>query len=158
MQPVPKRIAIERTQAAGKIQRQWPVAGTDEIFPQLNFIWSENTDAPPATRNGDIPLLRVRCGLDGGIGKENIIHRLALRAVGRDGVARKKFTETLVQNPAIGQFDFPIGKSRFDRDQFTIRNARAGGQLAVGLQMQFVTLRDRNLTRKADIDFIQHLV
>ena len=78
MQPVPKRIAIERAQATGKFQRQRPVAGTRQILAQLLLVRRENADATPPARNGDIPLLRVGCGLDGGIGKENVIHRLAL--------------------------------------------------------------------------------
>ena len=69
MQPVPKRIVIERTQAAGKFQRQRPVAGTRQILAQLLLVRRENADTAPPARNRDIPLLRVRRGLDGGIRK-----------------------------------------------------------------------------------------
>jgi hypothetical protein len=69
MQPVPKRIVFERAQATGKFQRQRPVAGTRQILAQLLLVGRENADAAPPARDGDIPLLRVRRGLDGGIGK-----------------------------------------------------------------------------------------
>jgi hypothetical protein len=78
MQSVPKWIAIEWAQATGKFQRQRSVTGTRQIFPQLLLIRRENADAASPARNGDIPLLGVGCGLDGGIGKQNVIHRLAL--------------------------------------------------------------------------------
>ena len=78
MKPVPKRIVIGRAQATGKFQCQRPVAGTRQILTQLLLVRRENADAAPPARNGDIPLLRVGCGLDGGIGEQNVIHRLAL--------------------------------------------------------------------------------
>lgn len=69
---------IGRAQATGKFQCQRPVAGTRQILTQLLLVRRENADAAPPARNGDIPLLRVGCGLDGGIGEQNVIHRLAL--------------------------------------------------------------------------------
>ncbi len=78
MQPAPKRVVPERAQATGKFQCQWPVAGTRQILVQLLLIRGENADAAPPARNGNMPLLRIRCGLDGGIGEQNAIHRLAL--------------------------------------------------------------------------------
>jgi hypothetical protein len=78
MHSLPKRIAFARMQTTGKFEGERPVTGANKIFTQLNFIRRENTDAAPPARNGDIPLLRAGSGLDGGIGKENVIHRLAL--------------------------------------------------------------------------------
>lgn len=78
MQMIPKQIAVARAQATCKFQCERPVAGTDEVFAQLNFIRRENSDAAPPARNGDIPLLGIGSRLDGGIGKEDVIHRLAL--------------------------------------------------------------------------------
>ena len=97
-------------------------------------------------------------GLDGGIGKQNVIHRLALRTVGRDGVAGQKFAERFVQDPAIGQFNSAIGADRFDRDQFAVGHAAAGRQLAIGLEMQPVAFGDRNFARLADGDLVEQLV
>src|SRR5580692_7283371 len=101
MQSLPKRIAVLWTQATGKLQRERPVAGANQIFSQLNFVRREDSDAAPTARNGDIPLLSVGCRLDSGIGKKNVIHRLALRTIGRDRIAGKKFPKTFIQNAAI---------------------------------------------------------
>ena len=78
MQPVPKSVAVARTKTLRQFQRQWSVAGTNQIFPQLNFVRREYADAAPAARNGDIPLLGIGRGLDGGIGKKDMIHGFAL--------------------------------------------------------------------------------
>ena len=78
MQPVPKWIVIERALATGKFQGQRPVAGARQILTQLLLVRREYADAAPPARNGDIPLLRVGSRFDGGIGKENVINRLAL--------------------------------------------------------------------------------
>jgi hypothetical protein len=40
--------------------------------------WRENADAAPPARNGHISLLRVRCLLYCGIGKQDVIHGFAL--------------------------------------------------------------------------------
>lgn len=79
LKPVPKRITIERAQpASGKFERQRPVAGARQVLTQLLLVRRKNANAAPPARNGDIPLLGVGSGLDGGIRKENVIHRLAL--------------------------------------------------------------------------------
>src|ERR1035441_7566687 len=115
MQPVPKPVAVARAQATGKFKRKRPVTGAHEVFTQLNFIRRENADAAPPARNGDIPLLGVGSRLDGGIGKEDVIHRFALRTVGRDGVAGQKFTKAFVQDTSIGKLNSPVGTDGLDR-------------------------------------------
>ncbi len=80
--------------------------------------------APPA-RDCHIPLLRIRRRLDGGIGKEDKIHRLALRAVGRDRVAGQELAKTFIQNATVGQFDATIRLNCIDRDQFAIRYGKS---------------------------------
>ena len=68
-------------------------------------------------------MLRVRARLDGRIGKQNVIHRLTLRAVGRDGVSGKKFAKARIQDAAIGEFHSAIRTNRLHRDEFAIRDA-----------------------------------
>src|ERR1039457_6640871 len=78
VQPVPKTAPTARDESGRKFQRQRPVTGTGHIFTELLLVRRENADATPPARNSDIPLLRVRCGLHGRIGKQNVIYRLAL--------------------------------------------------------------------------------
>jgi hypothetical protein len=72
---------------------------------ELLFVGRENLDALPPARDGDIPLLRIRCSAHGGVAKENVIHGLALRAVGCDRVAPKKLPIGMRQRATVGQRD-----------------------------------------------------
>lgn len=123
VQTIPKADATTRDKTGRQLHRQRPVPGARHIFAQLLFVRREDSDATPPARNGHIPLLRVGRGLYGGIRKQNIIHRLALRAVGRDSVAGEKLAETFVQDAAIGEFNYAIGPNRFCGDKFAIRDA-----------------------------------
>src|SRR5258706_2948942 len=122
MQPVPKPVAISRAKASRQFQRQWPVTRPNKVFPQLNLVRRENADAAPTARNGDIPLLRIGCGLNGGIRKQDVIYSLALRPVGRYCVTGEELTKSLLQCPAVSQFNSPIADSRH-RDEFSIGRA-----------------------------------
>ena len=78
VQFVPKVQTGLLMEIPGKFKRQRAVTGTGNIFPKLFRVGRENTDAAPSARDGHIPLLRVGRGFDGGIGKQNVIHRFAL--------------------------------------------------------------------------------
>ena len=108
MQVIPKHVAATRHETARQFQCQWPMTGTGYVFAQLLLVGREYADATPPARDGHIPLLRIRRRLDCGIRKENVIHRLALRAVGRDRVAGQELAEAFVQYAAICQFDAAI--------------------------------------------------
>ena len=109
VQPIPKPMLSARDKTGRKFHRQWPMTGARDILTKLLLVRRENADAAPSARNGDIPLLRVRCRLNGRIGEQDVIHRFALRTVGRDSVARQKLAETFVQDAAISQFNTAIG-------------------------------------------------
>ncbi len=61
-----------------EIERQFSVASPRDGAAEFFLVGGENLDALPTPRDGDIPLLRIRCGAHGGIAKENVIHGLAL--------------------------------------------------------------------------------
>ena len=78
VQAIPKADATARDKAGRQLHRQRPVTGARHILPQLLFVRREDADASPPARNGHIPLLRVRRGLDGRVGEQDVIHRFAL--------------------------------------------------------------------------------
>src|SRR5260221_11569507 len=82
VQAIPEADAPARDKTGHQLHRQRSVAGARNIIAQLLFVWCENADASPPARNGYIPLLRVRRGFHGGIGEQDVIHRLALGSVG----------------------------------------------------------------------------
>src|ERR1022692_1085405 len=88
VQSFPKQSASGRNPAIGKFHRQWPMTRAAYVFAKLLLVRRENADAPPSARDADIPLLRARRGLDRRVREQNIIHGLALRTIGRDGVTR----------------------------------------------------------------------
>ena len=47
MKPVPKPVGMAWTNTVRQFQRQRPVAGTNQVLTQLNFIRRENADAAP---------------------------------------------------------------------------------------------------------------
>jgi hypothetical protein len=121
----PKQKASARNIAGREFHCQWAMTGAGDILSKLLLVRRYDEDAAPPARNRHVPLLRVRRRLDGRIGEQNIIHRLALRTVGRDRVAGKKLAEAFVQNATISQFNFAIGTDRFHSDEFAIRDAPA---------------------------------
>ncbi len=133
VQPVPKQPASGRDKNRRQFHGQRPMTGVGHILAQLLFIWRENADATPSARNGHIPLLRVCRRLDGGIGKQDVIHSFALRTVGRDRIAGQKLPNALVQNAAIHQFNPAIGPDRFHRDKFTVGHPPADASLRLAL-------------------------
>ena len=78
VQPIPKTNASAWNKTRRKFHCQWPMAGAGDILAKLLLVRREDADAAPPARNGHIPLLRVRRGLDGRIGEQDVIHRLAL--------------------------------------------------------------------------------
>ena len=108
VQPIPEACSGPRHNARREFQCQRPVPGARDVLTQLLLVWREDANATPPARNGHIPLLRVGRSLDGGIGEQDVINGLALRPVGRDGVAREELAEARVQHPAIHEFDTSI--------------------------------------------------
>src|SRR5919106_1332345 len=86
VQTIPKEDATARDKTGRQLHRQRPVAGTGDVLAQLLFVWREDANAASAARNGHIPLLRIGRGFDGGVGEQDVIDRLALRSIRRDGV------------------------------------------------------------------------
>src|SRR2546425_5831502 len=105
VQPIPKADATARNETGREFQGQRSVTGARDILAELLLVRCENADTAPAARDADIPLLRVRGGLNRRVGEQNVIHGLALRTVGRDGIAQQKLTVTGIQHTAIRQPD-----------------------------------------------------
>src|SRR6202049_2433216 len=82
--------AISSSASGKKIERKFTLAAANYRMSELIFIGRENLDALTASRNRDIPLLRVRRSADGGIGKQHMIDSFLLRSVRRDGLPAKK--------------------------------------------------------------------
>ena len=78
VQSIPKPKASARNRTGRKFHRQWPMTRAGDILTKLLFVWRENTDATPTPRDSHIPLLRIRCRLDGRIGKKDVIHGFTL--------------------------------------------------------------------------------
>lgn len=78
MQPIPKTHATPGRKTRCEFQRQWPVAGAAYILAELLLVRCEDANAAPTPRNGHIPLLGICCRLDGRVGEQDVIHRLAL--------------------------------------------------------------------------------
>ena len=66
------------------IEGEFTVPGALDGLGELRFVGGEDADAFAPARNGDVPLLGVCGGAGSGVGKEDVLHSLALRAVGRD--------------------------------------------------------------------------
>ena len=109
MQTIPKPKTPSGLDSRSELHGQRPVTGPRDVFAQLLFIRREDADTTSPARDGHIPLLRVRGGLDSGVREEDIIHRLPLRTVRRYGVAGEELPEILVQYPAICEVDSAIG-------------------------------------------------
>src|ERR1700726_1524027 len=82
--------AISSSTSGKKIERKFTLAAANYRMSELIFIGRENLDALSASRNRDIPLLRVRRRTDGGIGKQHMIDSFPLRSVRCNRVAAKK--------------------------------------------------------------------
>jgi hypothetical protein len=54
------------------------IIGANNILAKLCLVAGENADAPPSTGNRHVPLLSIRGRPDGGVGKQDVIHRFAL--------------------------------------------------------------------------------
>lgn len=87
-----------------------------------------------------------------------MVNGFALGAVGGDGVAGEKFTETLVQNSAIGEFDFFVGVDGFDGDEFAVGDAMGVGQFAIGFELEAFASGDGDCAGLADGYFVNHFV
>jgi hypothetical protein len=118
------------------------MAGARDILAELLFVRGKNADATSPAGNGHIPLLRVSRSLDGRIRKQDVIHRLALRTVGRNGVARKKLAKARIQDPAVTQFNPTIEKNR------EVRGSKRA--LAVAERGGVITIWDYSAPQKLD--------
>jgi hypothetical protein len=78
VQMIPKQMPSARDKTGRKFHRQWPMTGAGDILTKLLLVRRKNANAAPSSRNGYIPLLRVRRRLDRRIGKQDIIHGFAL--------------------------------------------------------------------------------
>ena len=145
MQPIPKADAATRDYTSREFHRQWAMPGARDVLAQLFLVRGEDADSAPSTRDGHIPLLCVGRGLDGGVREQDVIHSLALRAVGRDGIAGQKLTKAGVQNPAIGEFNTAVGPHGLHSDKLAICDASAGYKIAIGFQVQPVSGRNGDL-------------
>jgi len=54
------------------------IISPNNVLAKLRFVARENADALPSTGNRHIPLLLVCSRLNSGVGKQDVIHRLAL--------------------------------------------------------------------------------
>jgi len=61
-----------------EINRQFAVAGTENVLMKLRLVARENLDAFAPARDRHVPLLPVRGRLDGGIREQDVIHGFAL--------------------------------------------------------------------------------
>src|ERR1700736_2415720 len=84
--------AISSSASGKKIERKFTLAAANYGIPELIFIRRENLDALSASRNRDIPLLRVRRSANGGIREQHVIDSFSLRSVRCDCVAAKKLS------------------------------------------------------------------
>src|ERR1700680_2381311 len=84
--------AISSSARGKKIERKFTLAAANYRMSELIFIGRENLDALSASRNRDIPLLRVRRSADGGIGKQHMIDSFPLGSIRRDRVPAKKLS------------------------------------------------------------------
>src|SRR5438105_8563717 len=134
----------------GNIESQRSVARTRNVLAKLVFVGRENLDALAPARNRDVPLPVVGCRFDGGIGEQNVIHGLALSGIGSDRVATNELAIILRQHPPILQRNSSIGVNLFDRDQFAIGQSATVLGFAVGLELQAVTVGQRQFLRLAD--------
>lgn len=82
--------AVSWSTSRKKIEREFTLAAADYRLSELIFIGRQNLNALSASRDRDIPLLRVRRSADGGIGKRHMIDSFPLRSVRCDGVAAEK--------------------------------------------------------------------
>jgi len=84
------------------------VAGADDVFAELVLVGSEDADTISALGDADVPLLGVGGGFDGRVGEQDVVHGLALGAVGGDGVAGLEFPEGRIESTAVGEGDTAI--------------------------------------------------
>ena len=87
------------------IESEFAVAGAADGCGELRFVSGEDADAFASAGNRDVPLLGVCCGAGGGVGKDDVLDGLALRTIGRDGVASREL-------PELGRNDSSV----FERD------------------------------------------
>lgn len=71
-------------------EREFAFAASGNGAPKLQFVGRENLNALSSARNRHIPLLRIGRSPNRGVAEQDMIYCLALRTVGRDGIAAKK--------------------------------------------------------------------
>jgi len=92
---------ISSSASGKKIESEFTLAAAHYRLSQLSLVRREDLDALSASRDGDIPLLRVRRSANGGIGEQHMIDCLALRSIRRDGIPTEKL-------PIMRRKDAPV--------------------------------------------------
>src|SRR5438445_2139634 len=100
MQPIPNADDTARGKAGCKFHCQWPMAAAGDILAQLLLVRREDADATSPARNGHIPLLRVRRGLDGRIGKQDVIRGVSRNADLTARACASRIRSSLPRKPA----------------------------------------------------------
>lgn len=84
-----------------QIEREFAIARARNRLAKALFVRCEDFDAFSPSRNGDVPLLRIRGGAHAGIRKQDVIDCLTLRTVRRDCVPALKLPIMWRQNSAV---------------------------------------------------------
>ena len=86
-------------QPTSEFQCKFAITRPEDIFAELLLVANENANALPSARDAHIPLLPIGRGLHCGVGEQDVIDRLALRGIGRDGVATDKLAVVSRERP-----------------------------------------------------------
>lgn len=91
-----------------------------------------------AARDRHVPLLRVRCGADCGVSKQDVVNCLPLGTVGGDRVATDELPILWRHNATIFQPDRAIRFYLRRRDDFAVRKLATVRARAVRFQLEFI--------------------
>ena len=138
-----------------EIECKFAVASPRDGVAEFFLVGGKNFDAFPTARDGHIPLLRVRRGANGGIGKKDVIHGLALRAIRRDGVAAKKLPICGRQRAAVGQFDRALVRDGGDGDNLPVGQLLPASGDGVRFELKFVASAQVEGDRSADGESVE---
>jgi len=124
-------------------QSEGAVAALFDVGSQFRLVVRENHDPFPPPRDGDIPLVAVRCHAAARIRKKHSVNRLALRGIRRDGIAAIKqplsWGERLARPSGVLDYERAILTHAAHRHQFTVGNRMTLLRFTVEFQLQAVT-------------------
>src|SRR5581483_9064589 len=146
--------AVSGCSGRQEVERELSLTTAHDRATQLRFVRRENLNAFPAARDRDVPLLRIRRCADGRIGKQDVIDSLALRTVGRYGVAAEELAIARRKHAAVVQSDRPVCLDLRYRDNFAIREFATIAREAVRLELNPIARRQRECSPLADVDTI----